>query len=93
MNVESETHVTLRAQRIEVNQSLNYQIRYEPLDRLSLDVPRTLLEVQKLRFTVAGEPAEAREAGEPPAADSSQRSIAAETDDRSRPRRGPLSAS
>ncbi len=69
LTVEMETHASLRLREIDVEQILNYQIRYEPLDRLTLDVPRQLYDDGRLKFAIDGKSVEAREVGEQPAAD------------------------
>lgn len=69
VTVQMETKATLQLQGLAVEQTLNYQIRYEPLDRLTLDVPRQLFDDRKLKFSIGGAALEAREVGEQPAAD------------------------
>ncbi len=69
IKVETETRAALRARQIEVSQSIDYQIRYEPLDRLVLNVPRKLFDERKLRFSLGDEVVEPYEVGEQPAAD------------------------
>ncbi|HEV3416194.1 MAG TPA: hypothetical protein VG056_05255, partial [Pirellulales bacterium] len=67
VTVDVDNQMALRMHQIEVIQSLNYQIRYEPLDRLSLEVPRGLFDERKLQFSIGGEAIEAHEVGEQPA--------------------------
>jgi hypothetical protein len=67
VTVEMDSEVALRVHQIEVTQILNYQVRYEPLDRLSVEVPRSLFDERKLRFSIGGETVEAHELGEQPA--------------------------
>ena len=69
IKVETEARADLRARQIEVSQSIDYQIRYEPLDRLVLNVPRKLFDERKLRFSLGDEIVEPHEVGEQPAAD------------------------
>jgi hypothetical protein len=69
INVETESNISLHARQIEVAQSFIYQVRYEPLDRLILDVPRKLFDDRKLRFTIGDETVEAYEAAEQPSSE------------------------
>ena len=69
VTVEIDDRIAADSQRIAVTQTLDFQVRYEPLDRLTLDVPRSLFDERKLKFSVGGDPVEAVEAGEQPAAD------------------------
>jgi hypothetical protein len=69
VSVECNSRISIQPHAIDVSQLFDFRVRYEPLDRITLDVPRTLLDDPKLQFMVAGEPVEPREVGEPPALD------------------------
>jgi hypothetical protein len=69
VGVECNYQITIQPHAIDVSQLFDFRVRYEPLDRITLDVPRTLLDDPKLQFVVVGEPVEPREIGEPPALD------------------------
>jgi hypothetical protein len=69
VTVEADCQVKLGSRGIVISQVFDYRIRYEPLDRITLDVPRSLVDEQTLQVTVAGESVEAHEVGEPPSAD------------------------
>ncbi len=69
VTVECDSQILIRPRVIEVGQRFDYRIRYEPLDRITLDVPQSLLDDPTLQFTVAGETVEPREVGEPPSID------------------------
>lgn len=69
ITVETDSKISLHPRQIDVAQSFIYQIRYEPLDRLVLDVPRKLFDDRKLKFTIGEESVEAYEAAEQPSSD------------------------
>ena len=55
LSVELDDQVSIRDQDVSVVQAINYMVRYVPLERLRLDVPRQLLEQHKLKFVVGKE--------------------------------------
>jgi PAS domain-containing protein len=55
LSVELDDQVSIRDQDVSVVQAINYMVRYVPLERLRLDVPRGLLEQHKLKFVVGKE--------------------------------------
>ncbi len=69
ITVETDSKISLHPRQIDVAQSFVYQIRYEPLDRFVLDVPRKLFDDRKLKFTIGEESVEAYEAAEQPSSD------------------------
>ncbi len=69
ISADCDAQILIRPRVTEVVQRFDYRIRYEPLDRITLDVPLALLDDPTLQFTVSGETAEPHEVGEPPSAD------------------------
>jgi hypothetical protein len=67
--VDVESQITAHLREIAVDQSLTYDIRYEPLERLTLDVPRELFDSRKMKFVVAGETVEPSASPEQSSAD------------------------
>ncbi len=55
LSVELDDQVSIRDRDVSVVQAINYMVRYVPLERLRLDVPRGLLEQHKLKFVVGKE--------------------------------------
>ncbi len=58
------TQVAVHSNEVAVDQSFTFDIRYEPLERLTLDVPRELYDAHKIKFLLAGEAVEPRPAVE-----------------------------
>ncbi|HKD36634.1 MAG TPA: hypothetical protein VKB78_07530, partial [Pirellulales bacterium] len=69
IKIETESKISVHPRQIDVAQSIGYEIRYEPLDRLMLDVPRKLFDDRKLKFRVDDESVEAYEAAEQPSSE------------------------
>jgi len=55
LSVELDDQVSIHDRDVSVVQSINYMVRYVPLERLKLDVPRELLEQHQLKFVVGKE--------------------------------------
>lgn len=55
VSVELDNQVSIRDRDVSVVQAIDYLVRYVPLERLRLDVPRALLEQRRLRFAVGKE--------------------------------------
>ena len=53
--VEVDDQVTIRDREVSVVQAINYLVRYVPLERLRLDVPRGLLEQHRMKFVIGKE--------------------------------------
>ncbi len=68
ISVDLDNRIALRRHDIEINQTLNYQIRYEPLDHLTFDVPRSAFDERRLKFAVNGESIDPVEVAEQPSA-------------------------
>ncbi len=69
ITVDIESQIAAHLREIAVDQSLSYDIRYVPLERLTLDVPRELFDSRKLKFILAGEAVEPSQSPEQPSAD------------------------
>lgn len=55
ISVETDDQVSIRDRDVSVSQSIDYMVRYVPLERIRLSVARGLLEQHKFKFTIGGE--------------------------------------